>query len=286
MHSVFSFIDYRKYLAALYQEKKKTTRYFSYRYFSNKAGIHSPSFFKQVVDGKRNLTRPLIEKFGNALKLTAKEAVYFRNLVLFNQAKTSGEKQEYYAVLRAMSGGVKESVLKADQYDYFANWYNPVIRELVCLHDFKGNYKKLAESLTPSISPADAKKSVRLLLRLNLVKRQADGRFRQRNPAVTADEAINSMAVRAFTKAMLDNSKKVLDTVDRTRRHISGLTIGISPETYDVIAAEIEAFKDRVKIIVSQDSENSRVYQMNLSLFPVSKDMRRGDPGGEGEARL
>jgi uncharacterized protein (TIGR02147 family) len=283
MHSIFSFIDYRKYLSSLYQEKKKTTRFFSYRYFSNKAGIRSPSFLKQVIDGKRNLTRPIIEKFSAALKLTAKESVYFRNLALFNQAKTSSEKQEYYAVLRAMAGGVKEAVLRADQYDYFANWYNPVVRELVCMHHFKGNYKKLAASLTPAISPSDAKKAVRLLCRLKLIKRHADGRYRQRNPAVTADESITSMAVRAFTKAMLDHAKAVLDTADRGQRHVSGITIGVSPATYDVLAAEVEAFKDRVKIIVSQDRESSRVYQLNLSLFPVSKDVRSVDQ--EREAR-
>jgi uncharacterized protein (TIGR02147 family) len=274
MVSIFNFIDYRKFLASFYKEQKKKTCYFSYRYFAQKAGINSPSFLKQVIEGKRNLTHPVIEKFSKALKLNAKEAVYFRNLALFNQAKTSIEKCEHYAVLRSMAGGVKESVLNADQYDYFANWYMPVIRELVCLADFRSNYKKLAASLMPPILPSQAKKAVQLLVRLNLIKRQANARYKQKNSAVTADGSITSVAVRSFLKTMIDNSKNVMDTVDKDQRHVSGITMGISPQTYAVLAAEIEAFKDRVKLIVNQDRESSRAYQLNLSLFPVSEDVR------------
>lgn len=274
MLSVFHFIDYRKFLDCYYKEHKKKTRYFSYRYFANKTGINSPSFLKQIIDGKRNLTSPVIDKFSSALKLTPKEATYFRNLVLFNQAKTSGEKQEHYAVLRSMAGGVKESVLNVDQFDFFANWYTPVIRELICLHDYREDYKQLAASLLPPIMPSEAKKAVQLLLRLGLVEQCADGRFEQKDSSVIAEESIVSMAVRSFTKTMLDHSKNIMDVVGKEHRHVSGVTIGISQESYAVLAAEIDAFKDRVKIIVNHDQESSQVYQLNLALFPVSTDVR------------
>ena len=94
MQPIYEFIDYRKFLAAFYEHKKANSSYFSYRYFSQKIGINSPSFLKHVIDGKRNLTTQMIERFCTALDLSAREARYFRNLVLFNQAKTSGEKAD------------------------------------------------------------------------------------------------------------------------------------------------------------------------------------------------
>jgi uncharacterized protein (TIGR02147 family) len=274
MRAIYEFIDYRKFLDTFYKEQKKKSRNFSYRYFCLKAGINSPSFLKHVIDGKRNLTRAVIEKFRVALKLTPKESIYFRNLVFFNQAKTSGEKQEHYAVLRSMAGGVKEAVLGADTYDYFVNWYTPVIRELVCLYDFKEDYQSLAATLQPPILPSEAKASVKLLIRLKLVQRQADGTYTQTDSAITADGTITSMAVRSFTKSMIEHSKAALDSVDKNKRHISGITMGISPETFAVLCAEIEAFKDRIKLIVNQDKYGSRIYQMNLSFFPVSEELR------------
>ena len=279
MQSIFEFIDFRKFLDIYYKGQKENTHFFSYRYFSKKAGINSPSFLKHVIDGKRNLTRPVIEKFCQALKLTPKEATYFRNLVLFNQAKTSAEKQEHYAVLRSMAGGVKESVLGADQFDYFANWYTPVIRELVALGDFGDDYRKLAAMVKPPVLPSEAKAAVRLLMRLKLIEKQKDGTYKQANPALVADSNVKSLAVRSFTQSMLDRSREALDTIDKTERHISGVTMGISREAYHVLAAEIEAFKDRLKIIVNQDLEGIRVYQMNISLFPVSEAIGRNDTG-------
>lgn len=273
MKSVFEFIDYRKYLDYYYKEKKKTSRYFSYRYFSIKSGITSPSFLKHVIDGDRNLTSPTIEKFSIALKLNKKEKLYFRHLVLFNQAKTSSEKQEHYIILRSMTDSVKESVLNKNQHQYFEKWYGAVIRELICLYKFQ-DYKKLAKAVIPAITVSEAKQAVELLLKLNLIKRKENGTYTQVNTAITADDTIISMAVRVFTENMLDKAKFALHNQPKSKRHISGVTLGISPVTYEVLAAEIEAFKDRIKAIVNKDQTSSQVYQLNISLFPTSIDMQ------------
>lgn len=277
MKPVFEYIDFRKFLSDYYTEKKERSRVFSFRYFSNKAGINSPSFLKHVIDGKRNLTRPVIEKFCAALGFSPKEELFFRNLVLFNQAKTAEEKQEYYTVLRTLAGGVSESVLEKDQYDYFSQWYNPVIRELICIHNYRGDYKKLGATVVPSITPSDAKKAVLLLERLRLVKKKTDGSYGQTSSAVTADSSILSMAVRAFTKTMIDHSKNAIDLFQKKERHISSVTMGVSAATYDVLAQEVEAFKDRLKAIVNRDTQSNRIYQMTISLFPVSANADTGD---------
>lgn len=283
MDPIFEFIDYRKFLAAWYENKKSSFKHFSYRYFSQKLGINSPSFLKSVIDGKRNLTARMAERFSKAIGLSPKETRYFRNLVLFNQAKTSGEKQEYYAVLRSMAGMVRETTLSADQYDYFNNWYTPVIRELICLHDFFDDYTRIASAIKPKIQPKQAKAAVTLLVRLGLVERMDNGTYRQTNRAITADSSITSIAVRSFTRTVLDMSKTAIDSIDKKERHVSGLTMGISAETYDVIAAEIEALKDRVKVIVNRDNNANRVYQMGLSLFPVSETLSGNENGGDKE---
>lgn len=277
MLSIFEFIDFRKYLADYYQYKKETSQYFSYRYFARKIGINSPSFLKNIIDGKRNLTRQMAERFCKALGLTEKEKLYFHNLVLFNQAKTSGEKQVHYTVLRSISGGVKEAVLNTDKFDYFSNWYTPVIRELICIHDFKDNYHLMASMLIPKISVSDAKSAVELLLRLKLVERNESGGYKQTAEAVVADDTVTSLAIRSFTQTMIDHSKLALDTLDKNQRNISGVTLSISSEAYKMINSEITAFKDRVKFIVCHDNASSRVYQLNISLFPVSENIDPND---------
>jgi uncharacterized protein (TIGR02147 family) len=271
MQTIFEFIDYRKYLAEFYQEKKDTTQYFSYRYFAQKIGVNSPSFLKNVIEGKRNLTSNMAERFAKVLELNDKEKVYFLNLVAFNQAKSMSEKQQCYTVLRSMSERVKESVLRDDQFDCFSNWYVPAIRELVCIKDFKDDFSTLAASLVPPIDISRAKASVEMLLRLRLIEKTKNGTYRQTAMALAADDSITSIAVRNFTRTMIDHSKTSLETVDKNNRHISGITMGVSRETYEIITKEIEAFKDRLKIIVNNDNTADRIYQINIALFPISK---------------
>ena len=44
MINIFEYQNYRLYLKDYYQEQKSTKKYFSYRYFSKKAGINAPAF--------------------------------------------------------------------------------------------------------------------------------------------------------------------------------------------------------------------------------------------------
>jgi uncharacterized protein (TIGR02147 family) len=275
MEKIFKYIDYRKFLSDYYSEKKKTTHFFSYRYFSNKANIKSPVFLKQVIEGERNLTLQAIEKFIGALNLNKKEATFFRHLVQFNQSKTAFEKQEHYSVMLSMIDYVNEHRLTADQYVYFEKWHNSAVRELVCLHDFRDNWDLLAKSVRPAIAPKDAKQSVRLLVRLNLVKKQKNGVYKQTNSAITSGGEMLSLARRSFNSTMLLLARDSNESLPPDARNISGITMGISKACYDVLLAELAAFKERIVSIVNRDEESSRVYQFNFQLFPLSEDTER-----------
>ena len=268
---IFSYIDYRVYLKDYYAYKKRKATYFSYRYFSKAASIHSPNFLKLAVEGKRNLTRAVIEKFIKALKLNQKESVFFRNLVLFNQAKTVAEKQEHYSVLKSLAVTVNEKVVGSDVYDYYEKWYNSAIRELICQYDFKDDYTRIARSVFPRITPAQAREAIELLLRLKLVGRRDDGTYDLIDKAITTGPEVTSLAIRNFNRTMIGLAEKALDSVHVGRRHASGITMGIPAEGYDVLVSEIYAFRDRITQIANSFDKNTKVYQLNIQLFPLCK---------------
>jgi uncharacterized protein (TIGR02147 family) len=271
MEKIFKYIDYRKFLSDYYNEKKKTTHFFSYRYFSNKASIKSPVFLKQVIEGKRNLTLQAIEKFIGALNLNKKEATFFRHLVQFNQSKTAFEKQEHYSVMLSMIDYVNEQRLSTDQFVYFEKWYNSALRELICLYDFRDNWDLLAKCVRPAITPRDARQSVQLLLRLSLVKKQKNGTYKQTNTAITSGSDLLSLARRSFNSTMLLLARNANETIAPEARNISGVTMGISRPCYEVLLAELAAFKERVISIVNRDEGSGQVYQFNFQLFPLSE---------------
>jgi uncharacterized protein (TIGR02147 family) len=280
MNPVFSYIDYRLFLRDYYEEQKKTSKFFSYRYFAQKAGINSPNFLKQVVESRRNLTALTIDKFITALKFNDKEGLFFRHLVLFNQAKSGQEKQEHYAVMVSMMHTVKEQRLTALQHEYYNHWFVPVVRELVTLYDYKEDYKKLAAAVSPPISVREARFAVKLLKKLGMIEQLPGGAYRQTEAAIISDSSVARMAVRSFNREMLKKAEIALDNTPVEERQIYGVTVGVSKECYDVLAAEMAAFRDRVVAITNRDTCSNRVYQMHLQLFPLSRAIDSGEKTG------
>ena len=280
MNPIFSYIDYRSFLKDYYEEQKKNSRSFSYRYFAKKAGINSPNFLKLIIESKRNLTVLTIGKFITALKFNEKEAKFFRHLVFFNQAKSAQEKQLHYTVMLSMMHTVKEQRLTALQHEYYNHWFVPVVREIVSMHDLKGDYKKLAATVLPPISIREARFAIKLLKKLDMIEQLPDGKFRQTASAIISDSSVGRMAVRSFNREMLRKAEIALDKTPIEERQIYGVTIGISKACYDVLAAEMAAFRDRVVAITNADTNSNRVYQMHLQLFPLSQE-----PGADGNTR-
>ena len=71
---VFDYLDYRAYLRDYYAYIKDNKREFSFRTFSRKARLGSPSHFKRVIEGKRNLTLEMAEHFAHACGLDVQRA--------------------------------------------------------------------------------------------------------------------------------------------------------------------------------------------------------------------
>jgi uncharacterized protein (TIGR02147 family) len=269
MKSVFEYIDYRRYLKDFYDFQKKTKKYFSYRFFALKAGINSPILLKMVFDGKRNLSRKTLEKFIGGLNLKEKEALYFRNLVLFNQAKSALEKQEHYRVLRSMAQQVPQYIMENDHFEYFDKWYFSAVREGVCQHEYRDDWDTIASSVRPAITSAQAKDAVTWLLKQGFIKKLKNGQYEQVHKAVSTRSEVRSLVVRNFNRKMIQLAERSLDEFPISERYATGITVGLTREAYDILVAEIEAFRDRVVNIVDALDTGDRVYQVNIQMYPL-----------------
>jgi uncharacterized protein (TIGR02147 family) len=278
MKPIFDYIDYRKYLKDFYEESKAAKKYFSYRFFAQRAGFNAPILLKMVIDGKRNLSRKTIEKFIAGVNLKDKEAVYFRNLVLFNQAKSSTEKQEHYRVLRSLSKMVPQHIIDDDGFDYFDKWYFSAVREGVCQYRYKDDWKLIASCVEPPITPEQAREAVGWLLEHELLKRKKTGDYEQVHKAISTRSEVKSMAVRNFNRKMLQIAERSLDAIPVKKRYATGVTIGLSRESYDIVVSEVEAFRDRIVRIVNSLEQNDRVYQVGIQLFPLMNNPDPKDP--------
>lgn len=274
--SVFDYTDYRKYLGDYYKEQKAVNPAFSYRYFAQRVKIKSSGFYKEVVDGKRGLSRSLIIRFSEALKLNKKEAEYFENMVYFNEAKNLSEKKRYFDKMMA-SAESKAYKLHADQYEYFSKWYYVAVRELLSFTRFKGeDYSAIAKTLNPSIRPDQAKKAIQILQKLQLISINDDGYYVKCDSIVTTgysqrDRSIHTMNIVTFQKTMNELAQNIYDQSKYDNVDMSTLTLSISEETYTAMKDEIAEFRKKLLTMASKDFNSDRVYQLNYHFFPLSK---------------
>ena len=271
MERIEHYDDYRVFLRDAYEDRRKRFPHFSYRYFCRKAGIASPSLYRDVVAGKRNLTPISIARFAQGLNLPENDAAFFPALVHFNQARTASEKQLYLEQMRGLRRRVKLHVLPVEKYEYYSKWYHQVVRELVCVTDWGGDYLRLARCVDPPITKVEARESVELLLALGLIARDGNGRYAQTQEAIGTGAEVSSLAVRAHNKRMAELAVESVDKHLPSTRDIQSTTIGITAAGYRRIKEEIREFKERVFRIVQDDDGTDAVYNLNVHLFPLSR---------------
>lgn len=268
---IYQYLDYREFLKDFQIAKQSHNPAFSIRAFLKRAAVSSPSLFKQIVTGERNLTEQTLAGFLAAMHLPPQEADYFRALVHFNQARTSEEKQLQYERLRELGSHAKVRIVGEDSYAFYQHWYTPVIRELVCMQPFGDDFASLAKRLRPTISASEAKAAVRTLVQLGFVTAKPDGSYVQKDPLLHTGFEVHSLAVRGFNRQMVQLAGEALDRIPVQERNVTGVTMSVSPRTYGLITEEIRAFQDKILRLVESDPEADRVCQMNIMLFPVSQ---------------
>ena len=270
LKSIFDYTDYRKYLREYYAWAKSNQRGFSHRAFMAKTGMSGPNYFKRVMDGVHNLTDKSIPKFISALNITDSEAEYFRHLVYFNQAETLVEKDRCFTVLMDLKTPHRHTVLEKAQYDYYKDWYNIAIREMLSFFAYKDNPKDLGKRLSPPVPPKKVKQAIELLEALGLVEKTADGTLKATSQFVLTNPDVQSLLIPKFHQTMARLAEAAVTRFSKDERHFSSSTVSLSERTYKEIIELIRATRKEVLRKVGEDQEPERVYHLNMQLFPLT----------------
>jgi uncharacterized protein (TIGR02147 family) len=227
-----------------------------------------------VITGKKNLSGSSAVKLSQAMGMNPREADYFENLVSFNQAKNLKERNYFFEKLNAIKGNRPGAALvretRKEQYEFYSKWYYSAIRSFIGMHQFKDDYRLLAKSIYPRIKPKEAKKTVLMLEKLGMIKKNRNGYFKVSDKTITAGKEIVQLGLLNFHLQTAELAKKALEDLPKEKRNISGLTLGISKKTYEAMCMEIEEFQTKLLAMAEQDKEADSVYQMNFHFFPLS----------------
>ena len=276
MVSVFTYMDYRSYLRDVFEHLKRERSSFSHRQFANAAGFRSSNFVLLVIQGKRNLSSEATIKIARALKLKKKESEFFENLVRFNQAKTDDERNFYYGRILENREYLLSRPLEKGQYEYYSNWYVPVIREMLLMSDFQEDPAWIADHVDPRITESEAKAALDLLVGLGLVIRDESGRLKQSSPHLFSGDDVASLAIANFQREMINIAARSIDSHRMMEREIGSLTFAVSKKKLDAAKKMIREFRSKMAGFLAESDGADAVYQFNFQLFNVSKENKGG----------
>ncbi len=270
---IFEYLDYREFLQDYYRIRKEANSSFSLRAFSDKIGFKAKDFISRVMQGEKNLSEQSIQKVASGLRLGKRESEFFAALVLFNQAETAEERNSHYAkmqeILKIVRFSESQHLMAHYQYQVYSDWRHLVVRSLIGMFGFSGDFKELGNRVHPKITPEQAKESVKLLESCGLISKKEDGSYELSQSAITTGNRTSKTALRGFHQKCLKLGADSIDRDQPSERNISGLTLGISKDGYERIVERINAFRKEIAFLAEEDQEADTAYQLEICFFKV-----------------
>lgn len=270
MKPIVDYTDFRKYMHDFYEDRKLRSA-FSWREFSKNAGFSSPSYMKVVCDGKSKLSRIGVERTGAAMGLTGFEMDYFRAMVKFGQAETEEKKKAAYEEMLSIAKTYKVRTLEGDLFQYYDSWRNPVLRELAPIMP-GATPGEMAKMCYPEISALEVRESLDFLTKAGLLKRE-EGNFVQSETSVKGTTDATRLALRGMHREMSKLATPALE-LPKEERNFSGVTMGLSRESYRMIESVLEECRRKIVAIAAEEKNIEQVYRLNLQLFPLTRNVK------------
>lgn len=270
MKPLTAYADYRAYLRDVVEDRKQKGLPRSNRWFALRSGMQSTSWLSSLLQGRKGLSQTSAAKLSKALGHTALESRYFAALVEFNQAKGPGDRQAGFLKLQAMARLSDPLLMRETQYGFYSGWQHSAIRALLAVAPFRGDYAGLGAALRPPLSAQEAQKSVKLLLDLGLAEAGPDGVLRVTSAAITTGRKASALQVDLFHQQTLRLAMEAMDRFAKIDREFSSMTVGIAPELLPLVKDILSEARRRIGELAEASETASRVYQVNMQVFPLS----------------
>lgn len=223
----------------------------------------SASQLSRLISGSRPCSRRMFMKLQGALGPFDWDRYYPESRT--NPISSSGEKKQE-------ASAVAYRYIDDAAYSLIADWEHHAIRELVRLTAAPRTIDEIAADL--KLPKAAATVAVRRLERLGLIAKLDDGSWSAKDDFVTnqpsLDRTRTSVAHRRHQESILKQALLALHTVPVSERDQSSVTMAIDATRIPEACRMIANFRRELCQFLEGGNVQDRVYQLSISLFPVS----------------
>lgn len=268
MPDIFTYTDYRKYLADAWTERKSRDKRFSHRFIALRAGFASSGFFSKILSGSVNLSPSGALKLAEIFRLNQHETRFFEVLVLFDQAKTHEERVLF---LDRLVASRKAQVTRVEnrQMVFCRDWKAVAVLQALDLVEHSDQNEEFGRLFHPSITAKDIEQILDLLSELGLAVRDKDGIWRKTEAILTTGDA-ESDSIDLFQQSTMELGIAAIDRFERRERSISTLTLSVSKPTFDRLRDRLRHLRREALEMAKADALPDRVIQVNFQIFPLA----------------
>lgn len=268
MLSIFSFLDYREYLNALFEERKKESPWYSFKVMGDGVGLDQSQVYR-ILQKQLHISKVALPRFQKYLELTGPAAEYFALLVTFGRTRKEKEARVLFEeILQKRGSHVR--ILDHEQFLLYSEWHHPVIRALVNIREFRDEYEQMGRSLTPPLRGPQVRKSLELLRKLKLVERDQDGIWRAKESSVSTGNTFHSLVVRNYQAESMRLAQESLERHDKSLRDIHVLNIAVDQDAFSDCLQILESARAQIRQRLERVQKPDRVMRLAHALFPVA----------------
>lgn len=228
---------------------------FSLRMFANLLGCE-PIALSRYFSGKRRISAKTIVRMAERLGLHPEET------------------RMYIAGLKAGIANAPwhERYVQVDNetFEVISNWKYFAILEATYLKDFQPDVGWVSKKL--GLNPIECRFAVNTLVRLGMLEIDGEGAWKDKFEFLTGNiENYTDLARRLLQKQVIEQSLYALETVPISKRSQTSMTFAGSYVKMERAKELIAKFRRELTDLMQEDGEQDQVYQLSISLFPISK---------------
>lgn len=269
--NIFSFNDPVDYLESVYANLKQSNPTLSVRKWSEKMALESQEIMFEILKRKKKIPLGLIPALNKFLELNHAEAKYFETLVLLSRATSNSEIKLFSTLLAEQKAAAGEGVAIVNDDNIFSHWIHMVILSMSKLAGFNCNPETIAEIVKEEVSLELVEEAVERLLRLGLIKYNAQGSLEKIYTHTTTKNDVSKQEVHKYYEQINELSRKAIP-LPVEEREFQCFSMAIKSEDIPEFKEAIRQFRYKVSSITPEGA-GDQVYQFNIQFFPLTERM-------------
>ncbi len=265
--SIYEFFDYRKYLKAYLEQRRKNGD--SYRSIAKSCEIANPNYFQQVIKEDRNLTAKAAHKIARGFRLNKSELQYLLDLVQLAHKKNVNE-EKIFADIRAKI--VANQTKRIKDPSISSHWLHQILLEVVNIDGFELTPENILRRVRVNASKEDIQKSIDFLLKKKwIVATNKPHIYRRLEVELETINDLRMVDLHRNHRYFLDQAKhRLVDDLDE--REFQGLTVAIPKDKKPEIKKKIRAFMKEISDIADGYQDPDSLCRLQLAFYQLTKD--------------